>query len=146
MRRNVQLKGEFFLADAVNIMLERGLKMRVERVENWLDAGTPEAMLDTNRFLLDHGHASAPAAGADVTIIPPVYIHPTARISRAIIGPYASIGAGCEISNSLVEDSILEPGARIESTILTQSLLGHKTSVHGQARRLNLGDHSQVEG
>ena len=28
MRRDIQIKGEYFLADAVNIMLEQGLKMR----------------------------------------------------------------------------------------------------------------------
>ena len=33
MERQIQLKGEFFLADAVNIMLEGGSEMRVERVD-----------------------------------------------------------------------------------------------------------------
>ncbi len=36
MRRNLQLNGEYFLADAINIMLERGLKMRIEKVDVWL--------------------------------------------------------------------------------------------------------------
>jgi glucose-1-phosphate thymidylyltransferase len=54
MERNIQLKNEFFLADAVNIMLEQGLKMRTQPVTVWLDAGTPETLLETNRYLLDH--------------------------------------------------------------------------------------------
>ena len=53
MQRDLQLKGEYFLADAVNIMLERGLNMRTEKVDVWLDAGTPEALLETNRYLLE---------------------------------------------------------------------------------------------
>ena len=55
IERDLQLKGEFFLADAINIMLERGLRMRTEKVDIWLDAGTPEALLKTNRYLLQNG-------------------------------------------------------------------------------------------
>ena len=40
-RRKTMLKGEYFLADAVNIMLEQGAQMRTQPVEVWLDAGTP---------------------------------------------------------------------------------------------------------
>ena len=45
MQRDVQLKNEYFLVDAINIMLERGALMRVERVEAWLDTGTIDATL-----------------------------------------------------------------------------------------------------
>ncbi len=55
IKRDLQLNGEFFLADAVNIMLERGLQMRTHKVDIWLDAGTPEALLETNRYLLETG-------------------------------------------------------------------------------------------
>ena len=51
MQRNIALKGEFFLADAVNIMLEHGLKMRVEHVETWLDAGTLRRCFENQSLL-----------------------------------------------------------------------------------------------
>jgi glucose-1-phosphate thymidylyltransferase len=59
MKLDVQLKGEYFLVDAINLMLERGLSMRTERVDVWLDAGTPEALLETNRYLLENGHSNS---------------------------------------------------------------------------------------
>ncbi len=31
-------------------MLERGLNMRTEKVNTWLDAGTSEALLETNAY------------------------------------------------------------------------------------------------
>ena len=38
--------------------------------------GTVDSILDTNRYLLEHGHDnSAQAARPGVTIIPPVFIH-----------------------------------------------------------------------
>jgi glucose-1-phosphate thymidylyltransferase len=30
--------------------------MRTEKVNIWLDAGTPESLLETNRYLLENGH------------------------------------------------------------------------------------------
>ena len=50
--RDLQLRGEYFLVDAVNIMIERGLRMRVQTVDTWLDTGTIDATLETNGRLL----------------------------------------------------------------------------------------------
>jgi glucose-1-phosphate thymidylyltransferase len=75
IHRQVMLKGEYFLADAVNILIERGNVMRTQPVGVWLDAGTPDSLLETNRYLLDHGHDnSAAAVRPGVAVIPPVFI------------------------------------------------------------------------
>jgi glucose-1-phosphate thymidylyltransferase len=63
MSRNITLKNEFFLADAVNILIEKGALMRPRRVEVWMDAGLPEALLETNRHLLGHGYDNSDEAG-----------------------------------------------------------------------------------
>ena len=63
MQRNVTLKNEFFLADAVNIMLESGTRMGIRQVDVWLDAGTPETLLETNRYLLENGHHNTAGCG-----------------------------------------------------------------------------------
>ena len=55
IKREIALRGEFYLVDAINILLDKGIQMRTESVETWLDAGTPEALLDTNRYLLENG-------------------------------------------------------------------------------------------
>ena len=94
VRKNISLKGEYFLVDAINLMLEKHIPMRIEQVKTWLDAGTSEALLDTNRHLLEHGCDCVPALGQleDTVIIPPVFIHPDARVSTSIIGPFVSVG------------------------------------------------------
>ena len=51
--------------------------MRTQPVGVWLDAGTPKSLLETNRYLLEHGHDnSASAQREGVTVIPPVFISP----------------------------------------------------------------------
>ncbi|TLN20504.1 nucleotidyltransferase, partial [bacterium] len=145
MKRNVTLKNEFFLADAVNILLERGHKFRVNPVDVWLDAGIPEALLETNRYLLDHGHdnsAEAAKAHPGAAIIPPVYIHPSAHIEASVIGPHVSLGEECTLRQVVVQNSIIDEGAQVSQMVLDSSLLGRDVQVQGQTSRLNLGDSS----
>lgn len=144
VRRNITLKNEYFLADAINIMLEDGAQMRTEQVDLWLDAGTPETVLETNRYLLDNGRDNTQEAcqRQGVTIIPPVFIHETAQVEACVIGPYASIGPECQLKQAIVRNSILEEGTRVEEMNLQDSLIGRNVHLRGQPVRLNLGDES----
>ncbi len=146
MSRDLQLKGEFYLADAVNIMLERGLKMKVKEVEIWLDAGTSDALLETNRYLLEHGQDNTKEAThrSGVVIFPPVFIHPTAQVRESIIGPNVSLGAGCLIEQSIVKDSILEDEAQVTGVILERSLVGRRALLRRRAGVINAGDNTEI--
>jgi len=148
MQRNVQLKNEYFLVDAINIMLERGALMRVERVDTWLDTGTIDATLETNAFLLKRMNAK-PKEYPNVKVVPPVFIHPTAEISEAVIGPNVSIGPNCKITQAVIQNSIIDEGTQITYAALTHSLIGSNCLVEGQpnqdeASSLNIGDNSEV--
>jgi glucose-1-phosphate thymidylyltransferase len=146
MARDLQLKGEFFLADAINIMLERGLKMRTETVDVWLDAGTPEALLETNHYLLEHGmdNCGSSANWPGVVVNPPVFIHPTAQVHGSIIGPNVSLGAGCHVENSIIKNSILEDEAHVVGMILESSLVGRRAQLRRRAGVINAGDNTEV--
>lgn len=149
MKRGAALKGEFFLAEAVNIMLERGAKMRTQSVDIWLDTGTIEATLETNRYLLERLNVPT-FQPSNVKIVPPVFIHETARISDSVIGPYVSIGANCQIADSKIEDSILEAGVTVEAAALSGSFIGRQAKVEGRGAeappmKLNVGDDSVIK-
>jgi len=147
MDRDISLNGEYFLVDAINLMLEKGAKMRVEQVDVWLDAGKPDALLETNRYLLENGSDNSKAAAkrVNVTIIPPVYIHPDAEIERSVIGPHVSIGKDAHVTDSIIQNSIVEQGAIIEKMILEESLIGRSAAVRGRAETMNIGDNSWIE-
>jgi glucose-1-phosphate thymidylyltransferase len=146
MEQDVHLKGEFFLADAVNIMLQRGTQMRTQRVDIWLDAGTPEAVLETNHYLLENGcgNSAEAAQHMGVTLVPPAFIHPDADVQNSVIGPYTSIGAGCVVKDTIIVESILEDGAQVSNVILENSLIGQHAAVNGCPNSLNVGDNSTV--
>ena len=141
--------GEYYLADAFQVMLEGGAKLRTMPVEQWADAGTPEAILQTNRRLLAAGYSSEDALERSFsdgfTVIPPVYIHPTADIEAAVIGPYATVEANVKVRNAIVRDSIIDPGAQIRDCVLENALIGENAKVIGQGKSLFVGDDSSVD-
>jgi glucose-1-phosphate thymidylyltransferase len=155
-RLKKKFSNEYFLTDAINILLNLGTKMRTREVDSWLDTGTIEATLETNRILLARTHAGVPARWnpeackqANVSIVPPVFIHETAELRNALIGPYASIGADCQITNSRIEDSILERGVTVQSAALKGSFIGRQARIEGRSADdphlvLNVGDNSSV--
>ncbi len=145
IRRGAKTKNEYFLADAFNIMIEQGAKLRIQEVSVWLDCGTSQAVLDTNRHLLANGRDnSAEWKNGRCVVVPPVNIHPSAKIVNSVIGPNASIGEGCLIENSVVRESIVEPGAEVIDHVLANSLIGRDAVLHGRPRRFNVGDNSIV--
>lgn len=145
IEQDVRTQSEYFLADAVNLMLKRGLRMRVQKVDVWQDCGKVETVLETNRYLLSHGHdTAAQTQPAGCVIVPPVNIHPTARIKDSVIGPNATIAAGCVVEDSIIQDSILDEGATVHAALLRQSLIGRDARLNGRFRTFNVGEASEV--
>jgi glucose-1-phosphate thymidylyltransferase len=146
MSRNVQLKDEFFLADAINIMLDEGAKFRTRKIETWLDAGTPESLLETNRYLLENGSDNTKQCngGSGCAIVPPVYVHESAKIENSVIGPYVSIGKDCQVTDSIVRNSVIEECCTIERMILEDSLLGQDVQLKGQPSHFNIGNNAWI--
>jgi glucose-1-phosphate thymidylyltransferase len=150
MKRGITLKGEFYLTDTITLMIEDGAKVRTQKSENWLDTGTIDATLETNKILLDAGKANKTKDETvnGVEIIAPSFIHPSAEVTNSIIGPYSSVGANCKISNSKIEETILESDCEIEDAVLCRSLVGIKAKVRGKGDgeviTLNVGDNSDI--
>jgi len=143
-----KLKGEYFLADAINVMLDEGLSMRAVPVHAWNDCGTQDALLETNHYLLDHGrdNTEAAVAGNGVVIEPPVFLDPSAQVSRSVVGPYVSIGADCVIERSSIRESVIDAGSQIHDSKVYDSLIGRGCHVSDSDGSFNIGDASQVMG
>ncbi len=149
MERKLSLKGEYYLADTISVMIEKGAKVRTHTGISWLDAGTIDATLETNQILLDkQGSKVGKFTSSNITIIEPVAIGEGAEISNSTIGPHASIGANCKIGNSQIVESILEPGSEVKDAALNRSMVGRQAKVRGRGDgkilQLNVGDNSEV--
>jgi len=73
IEKDIKTQGEYFLADALQLMIDRGAKLVAKKVDVWEDCGKPETVLHTNRYLLEHGGAQE-IADREFVLVPPVYI------------------------------------------------------------------------
>ena len=142
IRGERRTRDEFQVTDAFQAMIDEGVELGTFPVEDWFDCGTREALLVTNRVLLEG--RSVPDAGDDVVIVPPAHIDPTARVSQSVIGPHASIGAGARVQQSVVRNSIVGEEAVVESIVLEDSIIGFQAVVTSRPSHLNVGDLSQI--
>ncbi len=144
IERDIKTKGEYFLADALQIMIDEGARFRAERVDVWEDCGKPETVLQTNRYLLRKSGGQTGHLDNSV-VIPPVYVAKNAQVSDSVIGPYVTIAENSIVRRSIIQDSIVNKGALIEDAMLADSLIGDNAMVRGTFERLNVGDSSQVD-
>ncbi|HEX7079153.1 MAG TPA: sugar phosphate nucleotidyltransferase [Candidatus Eisenbacteria bacterium] len=142
-RSGKRTRGEIQLTDALAALLAQGEELRPFPVEGWYDCGKTEALLETNRALLDAAATTASRPG--VVIVPPVALDPSADVLHAVIGPHASIGARARVRRSVVQNSIVNEGATVEDILLDLSVVGENALVRGAYQRLNVGDSSEVE-
>ena len=141
--RDVRTKGEYQLTDALEMMLERGEKVKTFNVEGWYDCGKPETLLSTNRHLLEKKSSHPKMEG--VVVVPPVFISSKAKITHSIIGPYATIAEGTVVSDSIVRNSIVSEDAQVYKALLDNSIIGNNAIVKGTFKRINVGDSSEID-
>ena len=138
-----RLQGEYFLADAIKLMIEDGKLLRPYVATAWEDTGTPEFTLHAHRFVLDRsGGQARPRDG--VVLIPPVYIADDADVRESVVGPYVTIESGCRVERSVLTDCILDRDVSVKHQVLERTLLGERTMLTGSPLSANLGDDSTL--
>jgi len=140
-------KGEFYLTDAFQYMIDHGAKIKVIDVEGWYDAGKLDTLLETNRTVLDKGAARRPkSVDGSVTIHDPVYIEDDVSLMNSVIGPNVSIGAGSVIEGVTLTDTIIGKKAKVKKSSLRNSLIGDDVTIEGINGELTVSDHSEIRG
>jgi len=135
--------GEIQMTDALQLMVEKGSRMRAVRVDGWFDCGKVETLLETNRYLLGKNPLGYDLDGS--LIISPVYIAPSALVERSVIGPFVSIGDYARIADSMVRNSIIADAANVSRCILEDSVIGAGAIVERDAEQLNVSNWSSVD-
>ena len=137
-------KGEWYLTDAFQYMIEHGAKIKVIDVEGWYDAGKIETLLDTNRVMLEKGAARRPEHAPGCTIVDPVYVEDGVTLEDSTVGPNVSISAGAIVRNCKLRDTIVGAGSRLIGSRLSGSLVGDDVSLEGVHGSVTIGDNSEV--
>ena len=125
MENNIRTKNEFQLTDALERMIEQGFNFKTAPVFRWLDCGLMETLLHTNAYMLSRNDNSANFGAKGVQVIPPCYIGKDAKIYGCKIGPYVTVGDGCELSGVEISNSIVWSGVKITNGKICNSIV-HK--------------------
>ncbi len=144
INNDIKTKGEYYLPAAFLYMIKNGAKFGAPTIDYWLDCGTKEALLETNKFLLKRTDNSKDKSFSSSVIIPPVYIDDNAVIEKSIIGPYVSIGKNVKIKNSIITNSIINNNTEIEFVKLEKSLIGENAFVKGDLQIVDIGDNCVI--
>jgi len=138
-------KGEYYLTDAFQYMIDHGARIQVIDVEGWYDAGEQGTLLESNASMLRRGRARKPAqVPAGVTIVDPVYVEDGVILADSTIGPNVSIGAGSRVERSALRDAIVGSESVVTNSTLAQSMIGDGARVEGVRGSVNVSDHSVV--
>lgn len=163
-------RGELEITDAIQHMVDRGLRVDPHVVTGWWkDTGQLADMLEANRLILDvmePGIRGEVDAGSSIegrvvleegarlvrsAVRGPAIIGAGALIEDAYIGPYSAISAGCVVSRAEVEHSILLEGseirdldARVESSLIGRDVRIVRSDAKPKAYRFLVGDSSSI--
>jgi glucose-1-phosphate thymidylyltransferase len=163
-------RGELEITDAIQWLLDAGLRVRAEVLEGWwIDTGKLTPLLEANRMILETLERRIDGDVDDLSEIDgrvvveegarirhsrvrgPAIIGSGTNITDSFVGPFSAIGRRCEIEASEIEHSVILDDCRVVGAgRLEDSLLGHHVEVSRTARRpratrLMVGDHCTVD-
>lgn len=146
---DIRDKGEFQITTALEILKKEGAKFKPAQIEEWLDCGNVQNVLDTNRRILELKESKEKLQSDTVkvenaVIIPPASIGENVQIENSVIGPYVSIGNNSVIRNSVINNTIIQDETTIENANFSFSMIGNKVDYQGKSSELSLGDFTKV--
>jgi glucose-1-phosphate thymidylyltransferase len=136
-------KGEYYLTDAFQWMIDHGRRILTAEVGGWYDCGQLGTTLETNDILLRRGAARS-RDFPGVTIRDPVYIEDGVTIERSTIGPNVSLEQGTTVQDSTITNAIVGQHCTLRKVQLDGAMLGNHVVAEGIRGAASLGDHSEV--
>ena len=144
---DIKTNDEFNLTDALECMIQSGVKFSAFKVQNWFDCGKKDTLLESNAILLKKfgSTISEHHAFENTIIVEPVSIGEGCDIRNSVIGPNVTIGENATITHAIVKDSIIGSYSKLIDIVLKNSLIGSDAEVKGVSRNLNIGDNTAID-
>lgn len=142
----IMLKGEYQITDAMDHMLQNGVKFYTDQVQEWLDCGNKDATVYTNQRILEikknEKMVSDNVTLENSTVIAPCYIADGVVIRNSVVGPHVSLGKGVVVEDSRIVNSIIGQKTIVKNANLSNSMLGKEVNYSEKPREMSLGDFS----
>ena len=148
---NIIHGGEYQINDGIKQMMAKGMTFVPGKVDEWMDCGNKNVTVETNSRMLGFLHSDGEhLVDFDVklenaTIIPPCYIGKNVVLTNATVGPNVSLGDGCHVSNSTIQNSLVQTHSHIKNANLDNAMIGNHASFDGNFTSISVGDYSVLE-
>jgi len=148
---NIIHGGEYQINDGIKQMMAKGMTFVPGKVDEWMDCGNKNVTVETNSRMLGFLHNDGEhLVDFDVklensTIIPPCYIGKNVVLTNATVGPNVSLGDGCHVSNSTIQNSLVQTHSHIKNANLDNAMIGNHASFDGNFTSISIGDYSVLQ-
>ena len=145
---DIKSKGEYQLTDALDAIREEGGKLAAGEVNDWMDCGNKDNLLDTTHSILDYMQQDdtlqRPASlhTENCTIIEPCQFGENVKLKNSVIGPYVCVGDNSTVESSVLSETIVQTNASIRNRVLDRSIVSNHSVAERDVETLNLGDYS----
>ena len=143
--------GEYQINDGIKQMMAKGMTFVPGKVDEWMDCGNKNVTVETNSRMLGFLHNDGEhlvdfnVKLENSKIIPPCYIGKDVVLTNATVGPNVSLGDGCHVSNSTIQNSLVQTHSHIKNANLDNAMIGNHASFDGNFTSISIGDYSVLE-
>ena len=143
---DIKDRGEYQLTSALENMKQKGIKFKVGEIEEWLDCGNKDAVVYTNKRILEIKNSSSEKAqnliSENSVVIQPCYLGKNVKLVNSVVGPHVSIGDNSTVINSVINNTVVQSDTQIKSANLENSMIGNKVEYDGRKSEISIGDFS----
>jgi glucose-1-phosphate thymidylyltransferase len=123
------VRGEYYLPSAFMKEITNGKRYWVEGIDDWLDVGKIETILQTNKKLLKGE----------------IYKEEGVKIENCTLGENVSIGKNTTLINCTITNAIIGENTIIEGITMQDSIIGDHVILKKEATTFNIGDDSFIQ-
>lgn len=138
-------KGEYQITTALELLKEEGTRFKAAEIDEWLDCGNKDNVLNTNKRMLELAEEADLATSnlkmENSVIIPPCKIGENVTLKNSIIGPFVSIGNNSSVQNSVIKNSVIQEDTSVNDANLENSMLGNHVEYSGKKSEISIGDY-----
>ncbi|HMZ74168.1 MAG TPA: sugar phosphate nucleotidyltransferase [Saprospiraceae bacterium] len=146
---DVKDKGEYQLTTALENLKNSGLKFKPGTIEEWLDCGNKDSLVNANQRILEFNKTKDLTDSTCViensVIIQPCFIGKNAKIHNSVVGPYVSIGEDSVLEHVVISNSIIQNKSILRYGVVQDSMVGSSAAYESTAMNLNIGDYSTLK-
>lgn len=144
LNNNIRENNEFQITNALQMLIDDKQKFSSQIVKHWLDCGTLQMLLNTNKHLLENrNYTKNEFIYENSLIIEPCYIGKNVKISNSIVGPYTTLEDNTIITNSVISNSIIYNNSSLTNANIINSIIGNNANISYKQNTIYLGDYAK---